>query len=74
MKSGNRRGEILYWGAFSARGKLYTDFENRGKIYAGALFPPMGEILSRARFSGGKDYAGGAQAQVMSRKYVFNLG
>jgi hypothetical protein len=59
MKSENRRGKILYWGGFSAEGKLYTGFENRGKLFAGALFPPMGEILFRARFSGGKDYAGG---------------
>jgi hypothetical protein len=57
MKSGNRRGKILYWDGFSARGKLHTDFENRGKLYAGALLPPMGEILSRAGFSGGKVYA-----------------
>jgi hypothetical protein len=60
MKSGNRIGEILYWCSFSGGGKLYrpTDFENRGKLYAGALFPPMGEILSRVRFSGGKYFAG----------------
>jgi hypothetical protein len=31
-----------------------TDFENRGKLYAGALLPPMGRILSQAHFSGGE--------------------
>jgi hypothetical protein len=32
-----QEGEILYWGGFSAGGKLYTDFENRLKLYDGAL-------------------------------------
>jgi hypothetical protein len=43
-------------GRFIRWGKLYTDFENRKKLYAGALFP-HGEILSQARFCGGKVYA-----------------
>jgi hypothetical protein len=52
-------GGKFYTGVVFPPGENYTDFENRWKLYAGALFPPRGEILSRARFSGGKDYAGG---------------
>jgi hypothetical protein len=47
-------GGILHWGGFSARGKLYTDFENRGKSYAGALFSSWGKFYPGPVFLGEK--------------------
>jgi hypothetical protein len=49
-----QEGEILYWGGFSARGKLYTEFEDRGKLYAGVLSPPWGKFYPGPVFPGGK--------------------
>ena len=54
-----RGGKFYTRTVFPPGGKNYTDSRSRGKDYAGTVFPPKGERWARARFSGGKNYAGG---------------
>jgi hypothetical protein len=57
MKSGNRRGKFYTGADFPPGGNSILTLKIGGNYMLGHFFP-HGEILYRARFSGGKDYAG----------------